>query len=278
LSEIQAQAILDMQLRRLAALERKKIEEELAETKKLIKHLETLLKSPKKILGVIQEELGDLKKRFGDARRTLIVADSGEQQTDFKEEDLVQAQPILVSLTQRGSISRVPLSSVRRVAGGSRSVQTREEDAVQYLFPSNTHDTLLFFTNRGKVYPLRAHQAPDIERQPKGMPLNTILSFDQGERVTSAVAVPDFTAAEFLTMATTRGKIKRTPLTEFDGIRSSGIAAINLGERDELGWAWLTHGDGELIFVTEQGQAMRFKEETVPVQAHGGRRGWYQVE
>lgn len=266
LSEVQAQAILDMQLRRLAALERKKIEDELAETKKLIKYLETLLKSPKKILGVIQEELGDLKKRFGDARRTLIAAESDEQQTEFKEEDLVQAQPILVSLTQRGSISRVALSSVRRTASGSKSVQTREEDAVQYLFPSNTHDTLLFFTNRGKVYPLKAHQAPDVERQPKGMPLNSILSFEQGERVTSAVAVPDFTAAEFLTMATTRGKIKRTPLAEFDGVRSSGIAVLNLGEGDDLGWAWLTHGDGELIFVTEQGQAMRFKEETVPVQ------------
>ncbi len=274
LTEIQAQAILDMQLRRLAALERKKIEEELAETKKTIKHLEDLIKHPKKILSVIQDELGDLKKRFGDARRTLISS-GGEETTEFKEEDLVQAQPILVSITQRGYISRVPLSSVRRTAGGSQSVQTREEDAVQYLFPANTRDTLLFFTNRGKVYPLRAHQVPDVERQPKGLPLNNFLSFDQNERVTSAVAVPDFSAAEFLTMATLRGRIKRTPLAEFDGIRSSGVAALNLSEGDELGWAWLTHGDGELIFVTEQGQAMRFKEETVPVQgrAAGGVNG-----
>ncbi len=274
LTEIQAQAILDMQLRRLAALERKKIEEELAETKKTIKHLEDLLKHPKKILGVIQDELGDLKKRFGDARRTLISS-GGEETTEFKEEDLVQAQPILVSITQRGYISRVPLSSVRRTAGGSKSVETREEDAVQYLFPANARDTLLFFTNRGKVYPLRAHQVPEVERQPKGLPLNNFLSLDQDERVTSAVAVPDFSAAEFLTMATMRGRIKRTPLTEFDGIRSSGVAALNLNEGDELGWAWLTHGDGELIFVTEQGQAMRFKEETVPVQgrAAGGVNG-----
>lgn len=275
LSDLQAQAILDMQLRRLAALERKKIEDELAEVKKLIKQLEALLKSPKKILEVIQEELGDLKKRFGDARRTSIAAEGGETQVEFSADDLVQSQPILVSITQRGYISRVPLAAVRRTAGGSKSVATREEDAVQYLFPANTRDTLLIFTNRGKAYPLRAHQAPDVERQPKGLPLNNFLSFEANERVTSAVAVTDFAQAEFLTMATTRGKIKRAPLAEFDGARASGVIAMNLGEGDELGWAWLTHGDGELMYVTEQGQAMHFQEETVPVQGRsaGGVNG-----
>ncbi len=273
LDDIQAQAILDMQLRRLAALERKKIEEELAELKKTIKFLEDLLKHPKKILGVISDELTDLKKRFGDVRRTHISeGTTEEQQTEFKEDDLVQDQALLVSVTQRGYISRVPLSSVRRTASGSKSVQTREEDAVQYLFPASLRDTLLFFTNRGKVYPLRAHQVPDVERQPKGLPLNNFLSFEQGERVTSAVAVSDFSQAEFLTMATVQGRIKRTPLTEFDGVRASGVAALNLAEGDELGWARLTHGDGELMFVTEQGQALHFKEEDVPVQgrAAGG--------
>ncbi len=265
LDDIQAQAILDMQLRRLAALERKKIEDELAEVRKTIKFLEDLLKHPKKILGVIQEELADLKKRFGDARRTHI-SEGGEETTEFKEEDLVQEQAVLISVTQRGYISRVLLTSVRRTATGSKSVQTREEDAVQYLFPANSRDTLLFFTNCGKVYPLRAHQVPEVERQPKGLPLNNFLSFEPNERVTSAVAVPDFSAAEFLTMATAAGRIKRTPLAEFDGIRASGVAALNLNEGDELGWARLTHGDGELIFVTEQGQALRFKEEDVPVQ------------
>ena len=273
LSDLQAQAILDMQLRRLAALERKKIEDELAELKKTIKYLEDLLKYPKKILGVIAEELTDLKKRFGDARRTHIAEGNVEEQrTEFKEEDLVQEQAVLVSLTQRGYISRMPLSSVRRTTTGSKGMQTREEDAVQYLFPAVTRDTLLFFTNRGKVYPLRAHQAPDVERSPKGLPLSTLLSFEAGERVTSAVAVSDFSQAEFLTMATTQGRIKRTPLAEFDGIRSAGVAALNLGEGDDLGWARLTHGDGELIFVTAQGQAMRCKEEDVPAQgrAAGG--------
>ncbi len=272
LDDIQAQAILDLQLRRLAALERKKIEEELAELKKTIKHLEDLLKHPKKILGVISDELTDLKKRFGDVRRTLISESGAEVQTEFKEEDLVQEQAILVSITQRGYISRVPLSSVRRTASGSKSVQTREEDAVQYLFPANTRDTLLFFTNRGKVYPLRAHQVPDVERQPKGLPLNNFLSFEQNERVTSAVAVSDFLQAEFLTMATAQGRIKRTPLAEFDGTRASGVAVLNLSEGDELNWARLTHGDGEVMFVTGQGQAMRCKEDDVPVQgrAAGG--------
>lgn len=272
LTEIQAQAILDMQLRRLAALERKKIEEELAQVKQTIKHLEDLLKHPKKILGVIADELTDLKKRFGDARRTHIAAGGADTPTEFKAEDLVQEQAVLISITQRGYISRVPLSSVRRTATGSKSVQTREEDAVQYLFPANTRDTLLIFTNKGKAYPLRAHQAPDVERQPKGLPLNNFLSFEQNERVTSAIAVPDFSAAEFLTMATVQGRAKRTPLAEFDGIRASGVAAINLGDGDELGWARLTHGDGELIFVTAQGQAMRCKEEDVPAQgrAAGG--------
>ncbi len=271
LDDIQAQAILDMQLRRLAALERKKIEEELAEVKKTIKYLEDLLKHPKKILSVISEELTDLKKRFGDARRTLI-SEGGAETTEFKQEDLVQEQAVLVSITQRGYISRVPLSSVRRTASGSKSMPTREEDAVQYLFPANTRDTLLFFTNRGKVYPLRAHQVPDVERQPKGLPLNNFLSFEPNERVTSAVAVSDFSQAEFLTMATAQGRIKRTPLAEFDGIRSSGVAALNLSEGDELNWARLTHGDGEVMFVTEQGQAMRCKEDDVPVQgrAAGG--------
>jgi DNA gyrase subunit A len=273
LTEIQAQAILDMQLRRLAALERKKIEDELAEVKKQIKNLEDLLKHPKKILGVISDELTDLKKRFGDARRTHISeSGSTEVQTEFKAEDLVQEQAVLVSITQRGYISRIPLTSVRRTATGSKSVQTREEDAVQYLFPANTRDTLLIFTNKGKAFPLRAHQAPDVERTPKGLPLNNFLSFEQNERVTSAVAVSDFSQAEFLTMATNQGRAKRTPLAEFDGIRSAGVAAINLSEGDELGWARLTHGDGELMFVTEQGQAMHCKEEDVPVQgrAAGG--------
>ncbi|MBI5301911.1 MAG: DNA gyrase subunit A [Chloroflexi bacterium] len=273
LSELQAQAILDMQLRRLAALERKKIEDELAEVKKQIKFLEDLLKHPKKILGVISEELTDLKKRFGDVRRTHISeGTTEEQQTEFKEEDLVQEQAVLVSVTQRGYISRMPLTSVRRTATGSKGVQTREEDAVQYLIPAVTRDTLLLFTNRGKVYPLRAHQAPDVERQPKGLPLNNFLSFEQNERVTSAVAVSDFSQAEFLTMATAQGRVKRTPLAEFDGIRASGVAALNLADGDELGWARLTHGDGELFFVTEQGQALRCKEEDVPVQgrAAGG--------
>ena len=265
LDEIQAQAILDMQLRRLAALERKKIEEELKQTREMIRYLEDLLKHPKKMLGVITEELTDLKKRFGDARRTLISS-NGEETTEFKEEDLVQEEKVLVSITQRGYISRVPLSSVRRTATGSRSIQTREEDAVQFLFVANTRDTLLFFTNRGQVYPLRGHQVPDVERQPKGLPLNNFLSFEEGERVTGAAAVPDFDSAEFLTMATTGGRIKRTPLSEFQGIRSSGVGAINLSEGDELGWARLTHGDGEIVFVTEQGQALRFKEEEVPVQ------------
>ncbi len=267
LSDLQAQAILDMQLRRLAALERKKIEEELAQVKQTIKFLEALLKSPKKILGVISEELGDLKKRFGDVRRTHISEGGAEEQqpTEFKAEDLVQDEAVLVSITQRGYISRVPQSSVRRTSTSSK-VATREEDAVQYLLPAQTRDTLLIFTNKGKAYPLRAHQAPDVTRTPKGLPLNNFLSFEQNERVTSAVAVSDFSQAEFLTMATSQGRAKRTPLSEFDGIRSAGVNAINLSEGDELGWAKLTHGGGELMFVTEQGQAMRCNEDDVPVQ------------
>jgi DNA gyrase subunit A len=267
LSDLQAQAILDMQLRRLAALERKKIEEELAQVKQTIKFLEALLKSPKKILGVISEELTDLKKRFGDVRRTHISEGGAEEQqpTEFKAEDLVQDEAVLVSITQRGYISRVPQSSVRRTSTSSK-VATREEDAVQYLLPAQTRDTLLIFTNKGRAYPLRAHQAPDVTRTPKGLPLNNFLSFEQNERVTSAVAVSDFSQAEFLTMATMQGRAKRTPLSEFDGIRSAGVNAINLAEGDELGWAKLTHGGGELMFVTEQGQAMRCNEDDVPVQ------------
>ena len=274
LSEIQATAILDMQLRRLAALERKKIEEELADVRKRIKNLEELLRSPKKVLEVIKEELADLKDRFGDARRTFIAATS---ETEFKAESSTEEAEAIVTLTRAGYIRRAPLSQYRRTRSDAvKGVQSREDDPIEHYFAANTHDNLVLLTSHGRVLPLRMSQVPDVARNPTGISLKNQLEPD--ERFVGALPVngshpaPESSDARnsggpgFVTMATAGGKIKRTEMTEFAGLPSGGSRAINLGEGDSLGWARATNGGGELVLVTAQGQALRFKEDDVPVQ------------
>jgi DNA gyrase subunit A len=263
LSELQARAILDMQLRRLAALERQKIEDEYAEIRRTIAYLEDLLANPQKILGLIRQDLSDLKEKYGDARRTHI---SLEESADLSEEDLVAREDILITITQRGYIKRVPVKAYRTQARGGRGVSgmtTREEDAVQFILAATTLDHVLFFTNRGRAFSLRAHQVPDASRQAKGIPMPNLLALDANELVTAAVAIPDFELAEYLVMATRNGKVKRTALVEFSSVRPSGIIAINLDEGDDLHWVRLTSGGEAVILATEGGMGIRFSEESI---------------
>lgn len=263
LTEIQAQAILDMQLRRLAALERKNIETEHKQIVKLIRDLEDLLARPKKILQLIKKDLGELVERFGDPRRTRIAPDASEE---FSDEDLIPDEAVLVSITQRSYVKRVAAKTYRRQGRGGRGVtghSMRGEDEVMMLFPSRSLDTVLFFSDRGKVYSEKAYQIPDASRTARGIPIVNILALSPDELITAAVAVPDFSAANYCTMATRNGKIKRVELPKFAAVRPSGLIAISLEEGDVLGWVRLTSGDDEIIIVTEQGQALRFHEEKV---------------
>lgn len=263
LSDMQAQAILDMQLRRLAALERQKIEEEHRELLALIDHLEDLLANPKKLLNLIKEDLQDVSEKYGDERRTRIAAgESG----DLSEEDLVADEAILISITQRGYIKRVSAKTYRAQRRGGRGVighTTRDEDEVLIMLPARTLDTILFFSDKGKVYSEKAYQIPDVDRTSRGYPIVNILSLADGETITAAVPVPDFDAAEYCTMVTRKGKIKRVELAEFASVRPSGLIAMGLAEDDELGWVRPTGGDSEVAIITELGQALRFSEDEV---------------
>ena len=263
LSEIQAQAILDMQLRRLAALERLKIEEEHKQVAAQIAYFEDLLAHPKKILGLIKDDMQDLAEKYGDDRRTRIAGDATEE---LSEADLVQDEAVLISLTERGYVKRVAASAFRNQSRGGRGVMghtTKEEDTVVALIPARSLDTMLFFSDRGKVYSEKVYQIPDSDRAAKGIPLVNVLSLDPNERVTAAIAVSDFSAHGYCIVSTVRGRVKRVVMEEFASVRPSGLIAINLDEGDRLGWARLTSGNDEIIFVTEKGKALRFNESKV---------------
>jgi len=263
LSELQAQAILDMQLRRLAALERWKIEEEHKQVREQIDYFEDLLTHPKKILALIQNDLTELAEKYGDDRRTHIALDATEE---VRIEDMVQDEAVLISLTERGYIKRVVAKAFKSQSIGGVGVKghaTKEEDEVLSLTPARTLDTMLFFSDRGKVYSERVFQIPDADRTGKGIPLVNVLALDPGERITASIAVSDFSAHGFCTMMTAKGKIKRVDLEEFASVRPSGLIAMSLADDDELGWARLTSGDDEIIIVTEMGQALRFGEKLV---------------
>jgi len=263
LSEIQAQAILDMQLRRLAALERWKIEEEHKEVQAQIDYLVDLLAHPKKILALIKTDLEELAEKYGDDRRTHIAADATDE---LRIEDMVQDETVLISLTERGYIKRVAAKAFRSQGRGGVGVKghtTKEEDEVLSLTPARTLNTMLFFSDRGKVYSEKVYQIPDAGRTGKGIPLVNVLALSPGEKITATIAVSDFSAHGYCTMMTAKGKIKRVNLEEFASVRPSGLIAITLADDDELGWARLTSGEDEIIIVTEMGQALRFSEKLV---------------
>lgn len=263
LSELQAQAILDMQLRRLAALERWKIEEEHKQVRGVIEHLEDLLAHPKKILALIQSDLNELAEKFGDDRRTQISAEAKE---NIHDEDLVADEAVLISLTARGYIKRVAATAFKSQSRGGRGVMghtTKDEDEVVMLIPARSLNTMLFFSDKGKVYSEKIYQIPDSERATKGIPLVNVLSLEPNEKVTAAMAVGDFSSHSFCMLMTSRGRIKRVSMEEFASVRPSGLIAMSLEDGDQLGWARLTSGKDEIIIVTENGQALRFSETKV---------------
>jgi DNA gyrase subunit A len=265
LSEPQANAILEMQLRRLAALERKKIEDEYESVIRLIAELEDLLANPRKILVAIKDELTELQRKYGDERKTRIQADVNRELT---AEDLVASEDVVVTLSQRGYIKRQAIStfrSQRRGGRGKLAMITREEDAVRHLLVANTHDSILFFTNRGRVFITKVHTLPEASRQAKGLPIINLpgVQVEQREYVSAIIALPGFEPDHYLFMATRRGMVKKTSLAEYAKIRANGLIAINLQDGDELQWVGLSDGQSDVILATRKGQAARFHEQEV---------------
>ena len=263
LSDLQAQAILDMQLRRLAALERQKILDEHKEIMAQIAYLEDLLSHPKKILEIIREDLNDIADKFGDDRRTVIAPDAD---SDLSEESLVKKEDVFVSITQKGYVKRVSETTYRSQGRGGRGVigqSMRDEDEVKFFLRCHTLSILLFFTDRGKVYSEKVWQLPDEGRTGRGIPLVNIINLDPHETVTAIVPVADFKDADFCTLATVKGRVKRIELAEFESVRPSGLIAINLEEDDQLGWVVLTSGKEEIMLITQDGQALRFAETEI---------------
>jgi DNA gyrase subunit A len=276
LSQAQAQAILDMQLRRLANLERQKLLDEYAEVVKTIAYLEDLLANPRRIFVLIKEEVSKLKSEYGDPRRTQI---SEEEVTEFREEDLIPHQRVVVTLSTRGFVKRVSTRSYRPQHRGGKGIigmVTREADAVRLLVVADTHDNLLFFTNRGKVFHLKCYETPaDSSRLAKGTAVINLFSVADNERVTAMVALADFKAGTYLLMATCRGEIKKTMVDRFAAVRSSGLIAMDLEPADELVTARLATDQDDVLLVTERGQAIRFAVSDLRAvsRTSGGVRG-----
>lgn len=263
LSDIQAQAILDMQLRRLAALERKKIEDEYKEVLKTITYLEELLASPKKILGVIETELKELKEKYGDERRTRVYK---QAIGDFSEEDLIPSEDVIVTVTETGYIKRSPIDTFRTQQRGGKGVTgatLKEEDAIAALYLANTHDNMMFFTNRGSVFQIKVYELPEGSRISKGQAIINLINIEQGELVTSMFNVPKAVKSGFVFMGTKKGVVKKTDLKEFANIRRSGIIAINLSSGDSLNFVNLTSGKDTIIMATRKGQSIRYNESDV---------------
>ncbi|HEX3082864.1 MAG TPA: DNA gyrase subunit A [Candidatus Saccharimonadia bacterium] len=263
LTEIQARAILAMQLRTLAGLERKKIEDELAELMKIIADLEKILASESEILRVIREELEELKAKYGDARRTQII---GSELGKFSEEELVPNEQVIVTLTAGGYIKRIPSNTYKSQGRGGKGIMgmtTKEEDVVDHLVLTQNHDFMLFFTNNGRVFRLKVYEIPSASRTAKGQPVVNVLQLAPGEKVTSLVTFDSKVDHSYLFMATKLGTVKKTPLSDYANVRANGLIAIKLDSGDELKWVKLTSGKDEIIISTALAQAIRFKEAEV---------------
>jgi DNA gyrase subunit A len=263
LSEIQATAILDMQLRRLAALERRRIQDEYAELQTRIAELKAILDDPSKVRGIIKQEILDIKRRFADPRRTEIRPEEGE----LSIEDLIAAEPVVVTVTRTGYVKRVPLTDYRSQGRGGRGVRganLREDDIVQFLFITNTHHWVLFFTNKGRVYRVKVHELPEAARNSRGTYIANIpgASFQPDEKIAAVLDLDDYDSGRFLVLGTRNGMVKKTALAEYDSPRM-GLAAINLRDDDELIGVKLTSGQDDLMFVSRKAMAVRFKESEV---------------
>jgi DNA gyrase subunit A len=259
LSQLQAQAILDMQLRRLASLERQKIQDEYAEVVKTIAYLEDLLANPRRILALIKQDVTELKSRYGDKRRTEIVEQGA---LEFTEEDLIPHERVVVTLSSRGFIKRIPSRHYALQHRGGKGIigqVTREEDAVMILTVADTHDDLFFFTNRGKVFYLKCHEIPaGSTRTSKGLAIINLLSITEGERVTAMVATTGLMPGTYMVMATRMGEIKKTAVDRFTAVRSSGLIAMDLAASDELVSVCLAKDKDDVLLVTRKGQSIRF--------------------
>lgn len=263
LSEKQAQAILDMRLQRLTGLERDKIEEEYAELQLLIEELKAILADEEKVLEIIREELVDIKERFDDERRTEIVIGGADF---FEDEDLIPEEHIVITLTNKGYIKRLPASTYRTQHRGGRGIQgmeMNEDDFVEHLVSTSTHSTVLFFTNKGKVYRSRGFEIPEFGRTAKGIPLINVLQIEQDELINAVITVDEFVEDSFLFFTTKHGISKRTSLDKFANIRKSGLIAVGLRDHDELISVRLTDGDKHIMIGTKQGYLIRFKEDQV---------------
>ncbi len=276
LSQEQAQAILDMQLRRLASLERKKILDEYAEVVKNIAYLEDLLANPRKVLYLIKDEIGQVKQKYGDKRRTEISMSEAEI---FRDEDLIPHQKVVVSISNKGYVKRVPVDIYKSQRRGGRGIighVIRETDGVRHLLVADTHDDILFFTNRGKVYRLKVFDLPaDSSRTAKGISLANVIQIDLKEQVTAVVPVTNFEADLFMILATAKGEVKKTPLNNFASVRANGIIAMDLEPSDELVAARLAGETDEVLVVNENGRAIRFAVSGLRLASRtsGGVRG-----
>jgi len=273
-SEKQAQAILEMQLQKLTGLEIHKLEEEYKELLKKIEFLESILKSEKKVLELVKDELAKLKEKYGDERRTEI---SRSVDTEIEVEDLIAEEDVVVTISHQGYVKRLPVSTYRKQRRGGVGVGSggAEEDFVEHLFIASTHDNLLLFTTKGKAFAIKVHELPQASRIAKGKFIANFVSLAQGEQVTSYIPVRKFEEGKYLVMTTRTGQIKKCDLTDFENTRRGGIIAIGLDPKDELIEAELTDGKQEIFLATRKGKAIRFPENLVRSMGRtaGGVRG-----
>jgi DNA gyrase subunit A len=261
-TEIQAQAILDMRLARLAALERERIENELKDVLAEIEYLEGLLADPNLILGLIGDDMERLKDKYGDERMTAISSASG----DLSDEDLIPNADVMITLTKRGYVKRIGMDAFgtqRRGGKGVKGLKVREEDDPLHQIKANNHDILLVFTDKGRVFGTKVYEIPEASRIAQGLPIVNVLALQPDENVATLLPVRDFKEGNFLFFSTRRGQVKRTEIRQFQNIRSNGLIAIGLDPEDELAWVRVTSGEDDIIQVTELGQAIRYAETDV---------------
>ena len=262
LSDIQAQAILDMQLKRLSGLQREKLEEEYAELMKLIAYYKEILASETLVFDIIKTELLEIRDKFGDDRLTKIAAAEGE----LEDEDLIKEEQCVIALTHFGYIKRMPVDtykSQRRGGKGITGIATREDDFVKEIFSASTHDTILFFSNKGKMYRLRGYEIPEAGRTAKGTAIVNLLNLEGGEKISAIIPIQNFADGKHLLMATKNGLIKKTPLVEYDSNRKTGLMGITLKEDDELIDVRMTDGQDNVVLVTRKGMSITFDEKDV---------------
>ena len=269
LSEVQSQAILDMRLKRLTGLEKSKIEEEIAELEKLVKELEEILASEEKILEVIKTEMLEIKDKYADERRTHIDMTAIDY---IEDESLIPVENVVITLTNKGYIKRLPADTYKtqnRGGMGVKGMATNEEDFVEHLINATSHDYILMFTNRGKVYRIKGYEIPEYSRQSKGLPIINLLSLDKDEKVTSLLKISNDDEYKCLVFATKSGLIKRTDISEFDSIRTNGKKFITLKDDDELVSVKKTTGNDEILMASSNGRMVRFNESAVRIMGRG---------